>query len=142
MLADLRSGTLTLDAATVLIVDEAGMVGTPALRELLDAAGVAGTRPFWSGSASAGPGQSSGGMFAQLAADLPWAQQLSQVWRMRDRGAGRVAGGARRRRHRAGGGVPSGIASISGCTPAIRSPWPPTRWRRGPRMVRAGSTVC
>ena len=61
MLADLRSGTLTLDAATVLIVDEAGMVGTPALRELLDAAGVAGTKTVLVGDpASAGPGQSSG----------------------------------------------------------------------------------
>lgn len=30
------------------------------------------------------PVKARGGMFAQLAADLPWAQQLSQVWRMRD----------------------------------------------------------
>ena len=25
-----------------------------------------------------------GGMFAQLCADLPWTQELSEVWRMRD----------------------------------------------------------
>jgi len=85
MLADLRSGTLTLDAATVLIVDEAGMVGTPALRELLDAAGVAGTKTVLVGDPrQLAPVKARGGMFAQLAADLPWAQQLSQVWRMRD----------------------------------------------------------
>ena len=30
------------------------------------------------------PVKARGGMFAQLCADLPWTQQLSEVWRMRD----------------------------------------------------------
>ena len=85
--ADLRSGNLTLDPATLLIVDEAGMVGTPALRELLTAAGAAGTKTVLVGDPhQLAPVRARGGMFAQLVADLPWAQHLSQVWRMRDPG--------------------------------------------------------
>ncbi|MGA9358348.1 MAG: AAA family ATPase [Mycobacterium sp.] len=30
------------------------------------------------------PVKARGGMFAQLCADLPWTQRLSEVWRMRD----------------------------------------------------------
>ena len=117
----------------------AGMVGTPALR------GNCSTRQGWrsckdrSGrGSSAGPVQSSGGMFAQLAADLPWApaafagvadarpaeQATSLAVRDGDDTRcwqGRPSGYREHQRlHRSG------------------LPWPPTRWRRGPRMVRSG----
>ncbi len=83
--ADLRSGKLTLDPATLLLVDEAGMVGTPALRELLTTAGAAGTKTVLVGDPNQlAPVRARGGMFAQLVADLPWTQHLLEVWRMRD----------------------------------------------------------
>jgi conjugative relaxase-like TrwC/TraI family protein len=86
-LTDLKEERLTFDARTLLVVDEAGMVGTPALRELLSAATAAGTKTVLVGDPrQLAPVKARGGMFAQLCADLPWAQQLSQVWRMRDPG--------------------------------------------------------
>ncbi|TXH14989.1 MAG: TrwC relaxase, partial [Gammaproteobacteria bacterium] len=86
-LADLREGRWQLDAATLLLVDEAGMVGTPALRELLAATTTAGVKTVLVGDAhQLAPVRSRGGMFAELVADLPWAQHLSQVWRMGDPG--------------------------------------------------------
>ena len=84
-LADLCGGQLRLSAQTLLIVDEAGMVGTAALRELLTAAADAGTKTVLVGDPrQLSPVRARGGMFAQLCADLPWAQHLSEVWRMRD----------------------------------------------------------
>lgn len=84
-LADLRQGRGQLDAGTLLLVDEAGMVGTPALRELLAAATGAGAKTVLVGDAhQLAPVRSRGGMFAELVADLPWAQHLSAVWRMAD----------------------------------------------------------
>ena len=85
-LADLREGHgPQLDAGTLLLVDEAGMVGTPALRELLAAATAAGVKTVLVGDAhQLAPVRSRGGMFAELVADLPWAQHLSAVWRMAD----------------------------------------------------------
>ncbi len=81
----LRENRLTFDSKTLLVIDEAGMVGTPALRELLTAATAAGTKTVLVGDAEQlAPVKARGGMFAQLCADLPWAQKLSEVWRMRD----------------------------------------------------------
>ena len=88
VLADLReSRGQQLDAGTLLLVDEAGMVGTPALRELLAAATGAGAKTVLVGDThQLAPVRSRGGMFAELVADLPWAQHLSAVWRMADPG--------------------------------------------------------
>jgi hypothetical protein len=84
-LRDLLSGALTLDAGSLVIVDEAGMVGTPELHELLTATVHAGTKSVLVGDArQLAPVNARGGMFDQLCDDLPWAQRLSEVWRMRD----------------------------------------------------------
>ncbi|HUO40749.1 MAG TPA: MobF family relaxase [Mycobacterium sp.] len=82
---DLRTGVLTLNAHTLVVVDEAGMVGTPDLRQLLTATTAVGAKTVLVGDAyQLAPVKARGGMFAQLVADLPWAQKLSEVWRMRD----------------------------------------------------------
>lgn len=82
---ELRAQQLTFDARTVVVVDEAGMVGSPDLRELLTATIAAGAKTVLVGDAhQLAPVKARGGMFAQLVADLPWAQRLSEVWRMRD----------------------------------------------------------
>jgi conjugative relaxase-like TrwC/TraI family protein len=84
-LTDLRSGALKLDARTLVVVDESGMVGTPALRELLTATTAAKVKTVLVGDAhQLAPVKARGGMFAQLCADLPWAQRLTEVWRLRD----------------------------------------------------------
>jgi conjugative relaxase-like TrwC/TraI family protein len=69
----------------LVIVDEAAMVGTDDLRRLLTATTEAGTKTVLVGDAhQLAPVKARGGMFAQLCSDLPWTQQLSEVWRMRD----------------------------------------------------------
>jgi conjugative relaxase-like TrwC/TraI family protein len=84
-LKDLRDQTLTLDPDTLVIVDEAGMVGTPQLRELLTATTAAGVKTVLVGDPyQLAPVRSRGGMFAQLCEDLPWSQDLTEVWRMHD----------------------------------------------------------
>ncbi len=84
-LQDLRSGSLTLDRGTLVVVDEAGMVGTDDLRQLLTATTEAGVKTVLVGDPhQLAPVKARGGMFAQLCADLPWTQQLSEVWRMRN----------------------------------------------------------
>lgn len=84
-LKELRSGALTFDARTIVVVDEAGMVGTSQLRELLAATTAVGAKTVPVGDAhQLAPVKSRGGMFEQLVEDLPWAQKLSEVWRMRD----------------------------------------------------------
>ncbi|WP_431239259.1 MobF family relaxase [Mycolicibacterium aichiense] len=81
----LRDNTLKLEPATLVIVDEAGMVGTGDLRELLTATTQAGAKTVLVGDAhQLAPVKARGGMFAQLCTDLPWTQQLSEVWRMTD----------------------------------------------------------
>ncbi|WP_445167027.1 ATP-dependent DNA helicase [Mycolicibacterium sp. Dal123E01] len=81
----LRDNTLTLDPVTLVIVDEAGMVGTGDLRELLTATTQAGAKTVLVGDAhQLAPVKARGGMFAQLCTDLPWTQHLSEVWRMTD----------------------------------------------------------
>ena len=84
-LASLRDETLRLDRQTLVIVDEAGMVGTDDLRQLLTATTKAAAKTVLVGDAhQLAPVKARGGMFAQLCSDLPWAQKLSEVWRMRD----------------------------------------------------------
>ncbi|WP_394373743.1 MobF family relaxase [Mycobacterium avium] len=81
----LRTQELTFDARTLVVVDEAGMVGTSQLREVLAATTAAGAKTVLVGDAfQLAPVKARGGMFAQLVDDLPWAQKLSEVWRMRD----------------------------------------------------------
>ena len=84
-LTSLEDGTLRLDRQTLVVVDEAGMVGTDDLRQLLTATTNAGTKTVLVGDAhQLAPVKARGGMFAQLCTDLPWTQRLSEVWRMRD----------------------------------------------------------
>ncbi|WP_024448630.1 MobF family relaxase [Mycolicibacterium iranicum] len=81
----LHTNELDLSPATLVIVDEAGMVGTDDLRQLLTATTSAGTKAVLVGDEhQLAPVKARGGMFAQLCSDLPWAQHLSEVWRMRD----------------------------------------------------------
>ena len=83
--ASLRDETLKLDHLTVVVLDEAGMVGTDDLRHLLTATTQAGAKTVLVGDAhQLAPIRARGGMFAQLCSDLPWTQRLSEVWRMRD----------------------------------------------------------
>lgn len=85
LLGQLERGTEVLDSDTLVIVDEAGMVGTQHLRTLLDAATAAGTKVVEVGDEhQLAPVAQRGGTFAQLVTDLPWAQRLSEVWRMHD----------------------------------------------------------
>ena len=82
---DLKNGTLTLDRGTLVVVDEAGMVGTDDLRQLLTVTTAAGVKTVLVGDAhQLAPVKARGGMFAHLCADLPWTQHLSEVWRMRN----------------------------------------------------------
>lgn len=84
-LNSLREGTLRLDTRTIVVVDEAAMVGTPELRELLAATTSTGCKTVLVGDAhQLAPVRARGGMFAQLCTDLPWAQRLWEVWRMRN----------------------------------------------------------
>ncbi|MDV3324194.1 AAA family ATPase, partial [Mycobacterium avium subsp. hominissuis] len=76
---------LRLDRRTVIVVDEASMVGTPDLARLLEASTAAKAKVVLVGDAhQLAPVKARGGMFEQLCTDLPWAQRLSEVWRMRD----------------------------------------------------------
>jgi conjugative relaxase-like TrwC/TraI family protein len=81
----LDAGKLNLDRRTVLVVDEASMVGTPELRYLLAATTAAHAKLVLVGDAyQLVPVKARGGMFEHLCADLPWSQRLTEVWRMRD----------------------------------------------------------
>ena len=61
------------------------MVGTGDLRQLLTATTAACTKTVLVGDEhQLAPVKARGGMFAQLCADLPWTQNLSEVWRMTD----------------------------------------------------------
>jgi conjugative relaxase-like TrwC/TraI family protein len=78
---------LQVDRRTVIVVDEAAMVGTPELRRLLDASTSARAKMVLVGDAyQLSPVKARGGMFENLCEDLPWSQRLSEVWRMRDAG--------------------------------------------------------
>ncbi len=81
----LRDNQLELGPHTLVVVDEAAMVGTGDLRQLLTATTQAGAKTVLVGDQhQLAPVKARGGMFAQLCADLPWTQRLSAVWRMRD----------------------------------------------------------
>jgi conjugative relaxase-like TrwC/TraI family protein len=76
---------LDIDGRTLVVVDEASMLGTPKLKQLLEATTAARAKMVLVGDPyQLAPVKSRGGMFEHLCDDLPWAQRLSQVWRMRD----------------------------------------------------------
>jgi ATP-dependent exoDNAse (exonuclease V) alpha subunit len=76
---------LNLDRRTVVVVDEASMVGTPQLRRLLEASTAARAKMVLVGDAyQLSPVKARGGMFEHLCDDLPWSQRLAEVWRLRD----------------------------------------------------------
>lgn len=76
---------LDIDRAALVVVDEASMVGTPELKNLLSCAAVGQAKMVLVGDCyQLAPVKARGGMFEQLCADLPWSQRLSEVWRMRD----------------------------------------------------------
>jgi len=84
-LARLADGRLHLGPFDVVVVDEAGMVGTDHWRHLLTHTTQSGTKTVLVGDAhQLEPVKARGGMFAQLCEELPWAQRLSEVWRMQD----------------------------------------------------------
>ena len=71
--------------STVVVVDEASMVGTPELKKLLSCAVAGRAKMVLVGDAyQLSPVKARGGMFEQLCADLPWSQRLGEVWRMAD----------------------------------------------------------
>jgi conjugative relaxase-like TrwC/TraI family protein len=76
---------LEVDRSTVVVIDEASMVGTPELKKLLSCAAVGQAKMVLVGDCyQLAPVKARGGMFEQLCADLPWSQRLSEVWRMRN----------------------------------------------------------
>jgi ATP-dependent exoDNAse (exonuclease V) alpha subunit len=84
-LQSLRDNTLQLKRPTLVVVDEAAMVGTDDLRQLLTATTTAGVKTVLVGDAhQLAPVKARGGMFAHLCTDLPWTQHLNEVWRMHD----------------------------------------------------------
>lgn len=81
----LADGQLELGPFDVVVVDEAGMVGTHQWRQLLTATTTAGTKTVMVGDAhQLAPVKARGGMFAQLCDELPWTQRLTEVWRQHD----------------------------------------------------------
>jgi conjugative relaxase-like TrwC/TraI family protein len=75
---------LRIDRRTVIIVDEASMVGTPDLKKVLACATGGRAKMVLVGDAyQLAPVKKRGGMFEQLCTDLPWSQRLGEVWRMR-----------------------------------------------------------
>jgi conjugative relaxase-like TrwC/TraI family protein len=84
-LLELRHGRLTLDQRTVVVVDEAALMGNNQMLDLLTYTTGAGVKTLLVGDAhQLAPVRKRGGMFEQLCTDLPWSQRLSEVWRMRD----------------------------------------------------------
>ncbi|PBA33950.1 MobF family relaxase, partial [Mycobacterium avium] len=84
-LKSLADGSLTVNQFDLVVVDEAAMIGTPHLHQLLQATTAAKCKTVLVGDAhQLAPVKARGGMFAQLCTDLPWTQRLSEVWRMTD----------------------------------------------------------
>lgn len=80
----IEDNTLAIDRRTVVVVDEASMVGTPELKKLLSAAVAGRAKMVLVGDPyQLAPVKARGGMFEHLCADLPWSQRLGEVWRMR-----------------------------------------------------------
>ncbi|AGB26838.1 TrwC relaxase (plasmid) [Mycobacterium sp. JS623] len=81
----IEDNRLGVDARTVVIVDEASMLGTPELKKLLACATLGRAKMVLVGDAyQLAPVRARGGMFEQLCAELPWSQRLGEVWRMKD----------------------------------------------------------
>ncbi|WP_192726460.1 MobF family relaxase [Mycobacterium sp. OAS707] len=81
----IEDNRLGVDARTVVIVDEASMLGTPELKKLLACATRGCAKMVLVGDAyQLAPVKARGGMFEQLCAELPWSQRLGEVWRMKD----------------------------------------------------------
>jgi conjugative relaxase-like TrwC/TraI family protein len=123
----LGDNTLALGPHTLVVVDEAAMVGTAKLRQLLTATTQAGAKTVLIGDHhQLAPVKARGGMFAQLCTDLPWTQHLSEVWvcvtppNAPPRwpcATGTETGCVKRS---------AGIAPTAGSTPVTRSRWRPT----------------
>lgn len=80
----IEDNTLAIDRRTVVVVDEASMVGTPELKKLLSAAVAGRAKMVLVGDPyQLAPVKARGGMFEHLCGDLPWSQRLGEVWRMR-----------------------------------------------------------
>jgi conjugative relaxase-like TrwC/TraI family protein len=78
-------GELQVDRHTVVVVDEASMVGTPELAKLLSCAVFGRAKVVLVGDCyQLAPVLARGGMFEQLCGELPWSQRLVEVRRMRD----------------------------------------------------------
>ena len=76
---------LRIDRSTVIVIDEASMVGTPELKKLLSCAVDGRAKMVLVGDAyQLSPVKARGGMFEQLCDELPWSQRLGEVWRMRE----------------------------------------------------------
>ncbi|HEU0277509.1 MAG TPA: AAA family ATPase, partial [Rhodanobacteraceae bacterium] len=81
----IEDGQLGVDRRTVIVVDEASMVGTPELKKLVSCAVAGHAKTVLVGDAyQLAPVKARGGMFENLCDDLPWSQRLGEVWRMRD----------------------------------------------------------
>lgn len=81
----IEDNKLTITSRTLVIVDEASMVGTPDLKKLLACAVAARAKIVPVGDPyQLAPVKKRGGMFENLCDDLPWSQRLGEVWRMRD----------------------------------------------------------
>lgn len=80
----IEDNNLAIDRRTMVVVDEASMVGTPELKKLLLAAVAGRAKMVLVGDPyQLAPVKARGGMFEHLCGDLPWSQRLGEVWRMR-----------------------------------------------------------
>ena len=78
-------GKLNISRSTLVVVDEASMVGTPDLDKLLNYTTEGRAKIVLVGDAyQLSPVNARGGMFEELCAELPWSQRLTEVWRMAD----------------------------------------------------------
>ena len=81
----IQDNTLHVDSATVVVVDEASMLGTPELKKLLSCVTVGRAKMVLVGDAyQLSPVKARGGMFEQVCTELPWSERLGEVWRMTD----------------------------------------------------------
>jgi conjugative relaxase-like TrwC/TraI family protein len=81
----IENNQLNITRSTLVVVDEASMVGTPDIKKLLACAVAGRSKMVLVGDAyQLSPVRARGGMFEQLCTDLPWSQRLGEVWRMAD----------------------------------------------------------
>ena len=80
-----ETNRLEWDARSIIVVDEAATVGDRDQYALFTAAAAAHAKVILIGdSYQAQPVEAAGGMFRDLSESLPWAQELSEVWRQKD----------------------------------------------------------